>query len=92
MACACKTAKQIQQKNKLYLNEKKGFKYFINIFLDGFLQIISKIFVCLLFAILTPLIILFLIFSFLFKGNLRIVLPKRLIKVLKRIETNGEEL
>lgn len=89
MACACKTAKKIANKNsKIYKNESKGMKLTKHI-IDWVIDLLNKIIIICLFVVITPIVILCLIFNLIFKGKLYIKLPNKMINKMKNSDKVG---
>lgn len=86
MGCNCKNVEKLN-KTQLFSvkNEKIGVWNRINAFSINF---INKFIIVALFIILTPIVILVLIFKFLFKGKLTFPMPKFMTKYLKKIKEN----
>ena len=73
MSCNCKTAKRIH--NKLTAGEK-GKTHLMSKINDWFIGLLNKLIVILLFIIITPIVILCLIFNFIFEGKLIFRIPR----------------
>lgn len=92
MACACKTAKIINSKygSKNGKVQKKGVMYFLNILKDiligriGMACLLALICICLF-----PFLIITLFMTQLINGKSRILMPRKMIKNLKKIR--GDE-
>lgn len=86
MGCNCKNVDKLK-KTQLFAvkNDKIGVMNRINAFSLNF---INKFIIVLLLILLTPIVIMVLVFSFLFKGKLNFPLPKFMTKYLKRFKEN----
>ena len=88
MACACKKARKI---SKLLTNqsnaEPKGISKVVRTILSPLLSLLQRLVVVVLFIIMTPIVLLFLAFHFMFKGHLNITLPKSVYNILKSTQT-----
>lgn len=84
MGCNCKQVEKLQ-KTQLFAtkNERIGVLNRLNAMGINFF---NKLIVVLLFVILTPIVIIVLIFSFLFKGDLILPLPKFMAKHLEKMK------
>lgn len=86
MGCNCKNVEKLNKYQPfLAKNEKKGVMNRINNFS---INVLNKAIIILLFIILTPIVIIALIFNYLFKDKLTLILPKFMGKYLKRIKEN----
>jgi len=86
MACACKAINKKDPNIEEAKYQKKGVFFFLDIIKNMLLKIVEKLFVIVLFIILVPIIIIMLIVSYVFTGQLRVVLPQKLLNVMKRID------
>ena len=84
MGCNCKQVEKLQ-KTQLFAtkNEKIGVLNRLNTMGINFF---NKLIVLLLFVILTPIVIVVLILSYLFKGRLMLPLPKFMAKHLEKMK------
>jgi hypothetical protein len=84
MGCNCKNVEKLEKVNLFTVkNNKIGIFNRLNAIL---INSLNKTIVVLLFILLTPIVILALIFNYLFKGTLMLVLPKFMAKYLKKIK------
>ena len=84
MGCNCKNVEKLKKVNLFTVkNNKIGIFNRLNAIL---INSLNKTIVVLLFIFLTPIVILALIFNYLFKGTLMLVLPKFMAKYLKKIK------
>ena len=84
MGCNCKNVEKLEKVNLFTVkNNKLGVFNRLNAIL---INSLNKTIVVLLFIFLTPIVILALIFNYLFKGTLMLVLPKFMAKYLKKIK------
>lgn len=83
MSCNCKTARKIR--NKLSPNEK-GKTHLMGKLNEWFINLLNKLIVILLFIIITPIVILCLIFNFIFEGKLIFRIPKWMKKYFIHID------
>ena len=86
MSCNCKNIEKLK-KTQIFAtkNDKIGV---INRLNSIFFTFLIKSFILALLVILTPIVILVLIFTFLFNGKLVFPLPKKFSKFLKRLKEN----
>ena len=84
MGCNCKNVEKLEKVNLFTVkNNKLGVLNRLNAIL---INSLNKTIVVLLFILLTPIVILALIFNYLLKGTLMLVLPKFMAKYLKKIK------
>ena len=89
MGCNCKNIKKIEQKmlnNNNNSQDKKGFGWVWNMISLSIQNILIKLLVVLLFIVMTPMVIIVLIVTFLFKGRPFIPLNKKLLKVFTKLD------
>lgn len=86
MGCNCKNVEKLK-KAQLFAtnNERIGVWNRINAMSINF---INKSIIVILLIVLTPIVIMVLLFNFLFKGSLTFPIPKSMTKFLKRLNKN----
>lgn len=89
MSCACKEVRKIKNRSNI---SNSNIPFLTNKIFNWFIGLLNKIIVVLLFVIITPLVILGLIFNFIFKGKLFIKLPFKFKKSVKNIDLKNASL
>lgn len=84
MGCNCKSVEKL---NKMQLITAKSERYGVwNRLNNIFINLFNKSIIVVLMIILTPIVIFALIFNYLFRGSLMLILPKFMAKYLKKIK------
>ena len=86
MACACKKTINLESKltNRRNKPPQEGARKMIDIVKDSIMQALIRVVICLLYLILTPVIIISLVFMYLFTGTLTIKIPEFITNKLKQ--------
>ena len=86
MGCNCKNVEKLKKTQLFPIKNKKiGILNRINAFSLNF---INKFIIIALLILLTPIVIIVLVFRFLFKGKMTFPIPKFMTKYLKKIKEN----
>lgn len=88
MGCNCKHAEDLKKIKPFNLQqEKKGKLFIINEFL---INVINKLIMTILLLVLTPIVIVMLLFNYLFKDKLTLILPNFMGKYLQKQKEEDE--
>lgn len=87
MGCNCKNERKIEKlfnNNNNIAAEKRGLMYFVLKILQMFLEIINKLITITLILVLTPIVIVVLLFGYIFNGTLKINIPFKINKLITK--------
>lgn len=84
MSCACKTANRMLKRDGKYSNSSGNSK--TSEIIDYIINVLNKLIICILFVIVTPIVILCLIFNLFFKGKLYFKLPNFILNNVAKSE------
>lgn len=94
MGCNCKNERKIEKlfnNNNNIAAEKRGLMYFVVKILQMFLEIINKLITITLILVLTPIVIVVLLFGYIFNGTLKINIPFKINKLITKYYANQSQ-
>lgn len=94
MGCNCKNERKIEKlfnNNNNIAAEKRGLMYFVFKILQMFLEIINKLITITLILVLTPIVIVVLLFGYIFNGTLKINIPFKINKLITKYYANQSQ-